>query len=94
MTRMVDRVVLRREAEGLEEAPHPGELGERIYESVSAEGWAQWLERLQMIINENQLSTGDPDSIELIEQHMIGFLFDEGELGDMPTGFRAPGAKK
>ena len=94
MARMVDCVVLKREAEGLEVAPHPGELGERIYESVSAEGWSRWLERLQMIINENQLSTADPDSIELIEQHMIGFLFDEGELGDMPTGFRAAGAKK
>ena len=91
---MVHCVVLKREAEGLDEAPHPGELGERIYESVSAEGWSRWLERLQMIVNENQLTTADPQSIEVIEQHMIGFLFDEGEQGGMPTGFRAPGAKK
>lgn len=94
MVRMVSCVVLKREAEGLEEAPHPGELGERIYESVSAEGWSRWLERLQMIINENQLNTADPESIEVIEQHMIGFLFDQGELGGTPMGFRAPGAKK
>ena len=94
MARIVNCVVLKREAEGLAEPPHPGELGERVYESVSAEGWAQWLERLQMIINENQLSTADPESIELIERHMRGFLFQEGDLGGTPQGFRAPGAKK
>jgi Fe-S cluster biosynthesis and repair protein YggX len=90
---MVQCVVLKREAEGLEEPPHPGELGERIYESVSREGWGEWLKRLQMIINENQLNSADARSIEIIEQHMLGFLFGEGDLGGLPQGFRA-GAKK
>lgn len=94
MKRMVYCTVLKREAEGLEEPPHPGELGERIYQNVSKEGWRQWLERLQAIINENGLSTADPQSIELIEKHMIGFLFDEGEWGGLPQGFRAAGGKK
>ena len=94
MTRMVNCAVLKHEAEGLDRLPHPGALGERVYENVSKEGWAQWLERLQMIINENQLNTADPRSIELIEKHMVGFLFGEGEMGGMPMGFRAPGAKK
>ena len=94
MTRTVDCVVLKREAEGLDAPPHPGELGQRIYDSVSKEGWTQWLERLTMIINENGLSTADPQSIELIEKHMLGFLFKEGDLGQMPEGFKPPGAKK
>ncbi len=94
MTRMVQCVVLKREAEGLEAPPHPGSLGERIYENVSREGWQKWLERLTMIINENGLSTADPASIEVIEKHMLGFLFGEGEYGNMPEGFRPPGAKK
>lgn len=94
MTRTVDCVVLKREAEGLDSPPHPGELGQRIYDSVSKEGWTQWLERLTMIINENGLSTADPQSIELIEKHMLGFLFKEGDLGQMPEGFKPPGAKK
>ncbi len=93
MARMVECVVLKREAEGLDAPPHPGEIGERIYENVSKEGWAEWLQRLQMIINENQLNSADPDSIEVIEQHMLGFLFQEGDMGDLPQGFRA-GAKK
>ena len=94
MTRIVDCVVLKREAEGLDSPPHPGDLGRRIYESVSKEGWQQWLQRLQMIINENQLNTADPMSIELIEKHMLGFFFDEGDYGGLPQGFRAAGAKK
>ena len=46
-----------------------------------------------MIINENQLSTADPDAIEVIEQHMLGFLFGEGDLGQLPSGF-SPRRKK
>ncbi len=93
MARMVSCVVLKREAEGLEAPPHPGDIGIRIYESVSKEGWTNWLQRLQMIINENQLNSSDPRSIEVIEQHMLGFLFDEGDLGGLPQGFQG-GAKK
>jgi len=94
MARMVKCVVLNREAEGLDAPPHPGALGERIYENVSREAWKQWLDRLTMIINENGLSSADPQGIEVIEQHMVGFLFKEGELGNLPQGFQAPGGKK
>ncbi len=94
MKRMVECVVLKRKAEGLDKPPHPGELGERIFENVSREGWKQWLERLVMIINENGLSTADPKNLSLIEQHMLGFLFGEGDYGQLPAGFRAGGGKK
>lgn len=94
MARMVQCVVLKREAEGLNAVPHPGELGQRIFENVSKEGWEEWLQRLQMIINENQLNTADPMSIEIIEKHMLGFFFDEGDYGGLPQGFRAAGGKK
>ena len=94
MSRIVNSVVLKREAEGLDQPPHPGSLGIRIYENVSAEGWKQWLDRLTMIINENGLNTADTGSVELIEKHMVGFLFDEGDFGSVPEGFKPPGAKK
>jgi hypothetical protein len=32
--------------------------------------------------------------MEIIEQHMLGFLFGEGEQGQLPAGFRPPGRKK
>ena len=94
MARTVYCVVLGAEAPGLDRVPHPGELGQRIYENVSAEGWKQWIERQTMIINENGLSTIDPASLEILEQHMLGFIFKEGEMGQTPEGFRPPGAKK
>ena len=85
--RLVECVVLNQSAEGLDSQPYPGTLGERIFENVSKDGWQQWLERLVLIINENQLTTADPDSLNFIEQHMLGFLFGEGDLGDLPHGF-------
>lgn len=86
--------VLKKEATALAQPPHPGELGQRIFESVSEQGWQKWLERLTMIINEYGLSTADPRSIDLIEKHMEGFFFGEGEFGQMPDGFRPAGQKK
>ena len=53
MTRMVHCVKLGRDAEGLDFAPWPGDLGKRIYENVSKEAWAQWLApsaRLPLVI--------------------------------------------
>ena len=94
MSRIVNCVVLKREAEGLDQPPHPGSLGMRIYENVSAEGWKQWLDRLTMIINENGLNTADTGSVELIEKHMVGFLFGEGDFGGLPAGFQAGGGGK
>jgi Fe-S cluster biosynthesis and repair protein YggX len=94
MSRTVNCVVLKSESEGLDEPPHSGELGRRIFDNVSKEGWRQWLERLQMIINENQLNTGDASAIAHIEEHMRGFFFDEGELGGTPMGFQGGARKK
>ena len=86
--------VLKIEAEGLDEPPYPGELGQRIYDNISKQGWQQWLQRLTTILNENRLSTADPGSLEVIEQHMLGFLFGEGNLGQLPPGFNPGGGKK
>ena len=77
----------RRRGRGAVQTPVPGEIGQRIYENVSAEGWKQWLQRLVMIINEEQLNSADPASQERIERHMVGFLFREGSFGQAPAGF-------
>lgn len=52
MTRMVHCVKLNKDAEGLDFPPVPGELGKRIYESVSKEAWEDWKKLQTMIINE------------------------------------------
>lgn len=94
MARMVNCPIVKHEAEGLDRPPHPGPLGQRIYETISKEGWKQWLQRLTTIVNENHLSTADPGTIGVIEQHMVGFLFGEGEKGGLPPGFVPQGRKK
>lgn len=94
MSRMVFCKVLKQEAPALETLTYPGELGDRIFNEISAEGWNKWLERLTSIINENSLNTADPASLQVIEQHMLGFLFDEGEQGKLPEGFSPQGGKK
>ena len=94
MNKMVYCQVLKREAPALDQPPYPGELGTRILENVSGEGWRQWLDRLTIIMNEMRLSSADPRSLEVIEQHMLGFLFNEGDMGQLPSGFTPQGSKK
>ena len=91
MANTVQCVVLKIEAEAMDTPPHPGDLGQRIFENVSKEGWKQWLERLTTIINENGLNTADTKNLELIEKHMAGFFFGEGDFGQAPAGFQSGG---
>lgn len=78
MSRMVKCVKLNREAEGLDKAPYPGELGQRIFDNVSKEGWQQWLKQQTMLINEYRLSPIDPKSRSFLEQEMEKFFFGGG----------------
>ncbi len=87
MSRTVQCTVLGIESEGLRKPPYPGELGQRIYDNVSAQGWNQWLQRLVTIINEEGLNSADPGCQQRIEKHLVGFLFNEGDLGQAPAGF-------
>lgn len=77
MTRMVNCVVLGKEAEGLERQTYPGDLGKRIFDNVSKEGWQQWMGQQTILINENRLNPLDPKTREFIEKEMKKFLFGE-----------------
>ena len=90
-SKTVHCVVLKEEAEALESPPYPGELGQRVFEHVSKKGWERWLERLVTIINENGLNSSDPQTVKLIEKHMTGFFFEEGDYGQLPAGYNAAG---
>lgn len=90
MTRMVNCVRLGREAEGLAYAPWPGELGRRVYESVSKQAWSEWIARQTMLINENRLSPLDPKHRAFLETEMRKFLFEGGS--EAPAGYVPPPA--
>lgn len=85
MSRTVNCVVLKTEAEGLERAPYPGELGERIYENVSKQAWQQWLGHQTMLINENRLTPFEPASRKFLEKEMEKFFFGGGSA--KPQGY-------
>ena len=44
-----------RETEGLDFAPWPGELGQRVLAGIGKAAWAKWLAHQTMLINENRL---------------------------------------
>lgn len=92
MSKMVDCVVLGRKAPALETAPWPGDLGERIVQQVSLEGWQQWLARQTMLMNEKRLSPINPEHRAYLERQMEAFLFGDG--GDSPEGWVSPKNKK
>lgn len=89
MPRQVNCKFLGKPLPGLERAPWPGELGQRVYENISLEAWKLWQEHQIMLINEYQLNTMDENAIKLLEDHMLGFLFGEGDyVGALPAGYR------
>ncbi|MDH3274668.1 MAG: oxidative damage protection protein [Gammaproteobacteria bacterium] len=78
MSRMVNCILLGEEAEGLDYAPYPGELGQRIFENVSKQAWQRWLEHQTMLINEYRLSPIEPDARKFLETEMDKFFFAGG----------------
>lgn len=88
MTRKVHCVKLDKEAEGLDRPPYPGELGKKIYEGVSKEGWQLWLRHQTMLINEYRLTPVDPKARKFLEEEMEKFFFGEGSSA--PGAFVPP----
>jgi Fe-S cluster biosynthesis and repair protein YggX len=85
---MVNCPILGEESEGMDFAPYPGELGKRIYETVSKEGWQRWLKHQTMLINEYRLTPVDPKARKFLEEEMEKFCFSGG--ADKPEGYVAP----
>ena len=88
MARKVQCVKLDKEAEGLEYMPYPGELGKKIYASVSKEGWEMWVNHQTMLMNEYRLTPVDPKARKFLEEEMEKFFFGEGS--EKPKEFVAP----
>ncbi|ANB18105.1 Putative Fe(2+)-trafficking protein [Dokdonella koreensis DS-123] len=76
---------LGREAEGLDFAPWPGELGRRVFEQVSKPAWAEWLAHQTMLINENRLNPLDPKTRTFLAGEMEKYFFGGG--AEKPAGY-------
>jgi len=75
-------------AEGLDYAPYPGQLGQRIYDSVSKGAWQKWLAHQTILINEYRLTPIEPDARKFLETEMEKFFFGGGAT--VPDEFIAP----
>jgi Fe-S cluster biosynthesis and repair protein YggX len=91
MSRIIFCQKLQKDAEGLDYPPYPGDLGKKIYLSISKEAWQLWLARQTMFINEYRLNMLDPQARTFLATEMEKFLF---ENNDQPPAGYVPPAKR
>jgi Fe-S cluster biosynthesis and repair protein YggX len=88
MARTVYCTYSKQEAQGLDRIPYPGALGQRIYENIGKDAWAQWLRHQTMLMNEYRLSPIEPKARKFLVEEMEKFLFGDGSQA--PEGFVSP----
>ncbi len=69
----------------LDNAPYPGQLGEKILQHISAQAWQMWLGHQTMLINEYRLNLLEPKARKFLLEEMNKFLFTGG--AQTPEGF-------
>ena len=93
--RMVYCVKLKQTLPGLERPPFAGELGQRIYDHISAAAWDMWKRQAVMLVNHYGLIGVDPDARKWLNEQMEAYLFEDDE--PVPEGWlpedQAGGAK-
>lgn len=80
MARMVNCVKLKQEAEGLEFPPYPGEIGTKIWQSVSKQAWQEWMDVQTRLVNENRLNLADARARKYLKEQMEKFLFEDQDV--------------
>ena len=73
-------VKLKKESAGLDRAPYPGELGKKIFDSVSKDAWQMWLDHQTMLINENNLNLFEESSQTYLKEQMEKYFFSDNDL--------------
>jgi Fe-S cluster biosynthesis and repair protein YggX len=58
--------------------PFQNDLGQRIYDTICKNCWAEWLKTQQQLINHYALIPHQPKSREFLLRNMEQFLFGEG----------------
>ena len=75
MTRTIRCSKLEKDLPGLEKAPFSGDLGEEIFEKVSAEAWKLWEEDMQIkVVNEYRLDLTNSEHFDTLLDQMRIFL--------------------
>lgn len=80
MSRTVNCVKLKMEAPGLDLPPYPGEMGTRIWNSISKEAWQNWMDVQTRLVNENRLNLADARARKYLKEQMEKYLFEDGDV--------------
>ncbi|HEY8945136.1 MAG TPA: oxidative damage protection protein [Polyangiaceae bacterium] len=78
MSRMVQCIHLGREAEGLDRPPFKGELGQKVFDSISKQAWRSWLEHSKMLINEYRLDLTSEQGQRIWMTECERYFFGDG----------------
>jgi len=78
MARTVHCIKLDKALDGLEKPPFKGELGQRLFDNVSAQAWRGWLEHSKMLINEYRLDLTSETGQRLWMTECEKYFFGEG----------------
>lgn len=85
---MVQCVKLNELLPGLPHPPFKGELGERIWRSISEKAWKGWLGQSTMIINEYRLNPSEAEARDVLRRELEKYLFGGGSAP--PSGYVKP----
>ena len=94
---MTDRMVkcrkLGQELPGLEKPPFSGEMGERIFQSISKQAWLMWKDDMQIkVLNEYRLNMGNPKDYQILVDQMLQFLnLKAGSVAEVENSERGRG---
>jgi Fe-S cluster biosynthesis and repair protein YggX len=77
---MVNCVKLKQEAEGLDYPPYPGEVGTKIWQSISKQAWQEWMDVQTRLVNENRLNLADARARKYLKEQMEKFLFEDQDV--------------
>ena len=61
-------------AEGLDQAPLPGGVGDQLLAQTCPACWKQWLAEQVRLINEYRLSPVNPEHFDFLVKEMKGYL--------------------
>jgi len=73
-------VKLKTEAEGLDYPPYPGEVGTKIWQSISKQAWQEWMDVQTRLVNENRLNLADARARKYLKEQMEKFLFEDQDV--------------
>ena len=76
MARTVFCEYLKQDAEGLDFQLYPGELGKRIFNSISKTSMGRMIKKQTMLVNEKKLNMMNAEHRKLLEEEMVNFLFE------------------